>query len=106
MISERYATVNYLFDLENVSGKSDELKFDITIHSDAFISNFTAKIDGELFIGKTKEKEEAKNEYNAAKRKEENAVLITRPYDNIPNVFHFFLLDKNGIHHFCINYLL
>eukprot|EP01084_Bolivina_argentea_P318334 552040_1 len=64
-IEERYATMVYIFDFENESDSkiSQELQFDITIDSDAFISNFIADIDGEIFEGITKEKEEAKQEY-------------------------------------------
>ena len=43
----------------NMNG-SNELKFELTIDSEAFISKFVADIDGQRFIGKTKEKEEAK----------------------------------------------
>ncbi len=45
-------------------------------------------IDGELFIGQTKEKEEtALTEYNEAKEKNENTILISQVDANIPNVF-------------------
>eukprot|EP01084_Bolivina_argentea_P024066 44912_1 len=87
-IKQRYATIVYSFDFENVNeSKSEELKFEITIDANAFISGFMADIDGEIFIGQTKEKQEAKQEYIAAKQKDENAILITQPNSDIPNVF-------------------
>eukprot|EP01084_Bolivina_argentea_P301469 520109_1 len=88
-ITERYAIISYLFDFKNSSeyGISKELKFDITIDPNAFISGFTANIDGEVFTGKTKPKEEAKKEYIEAKETNENAVLIYQTDPNIPNVF-------------------
>eukprot|EP01084_Bolivina_argentea_P093107 167480_1 len=87
-IAERYAYICYELAFENLNEKgSNELRFEITIHPQAFISGFTADIDGELFKGKTKEKKEAKQEYEAAKKKSENAILISQPHENIPNVF-------------------
>ena len=46
-----------------------------------------ADIDGERFMGQTKAKETAKAEYSAAKAKDETAILISKPYDDIENVF-------------------
>ncbi len=48
-----------------------------------FIAGFTADIDGELFIGRTEEKEEAKQEYICAKEKNENVYFIV----SISNIF-------------------
>ena len=87
-ICNRYATTAYSFDFENLNQTgSNELKFEITIDPDAFISKFTADIDGELFIGKTKEKETAAKEYKQAKEKDENTILISQPHKEIANVF-------------------
>ena len=88
-VSDRYATIEYSYNFENKSAGSGsrELKFEITIDPDSFISHFIADIDGEMFYGKTKEKEEAKKEYKEAKEKNENAILISKPYKDIPNVF-------------------
>ena len=47
-IKNRYATSVYSFDFENENGYASELKFDITIDPDAFISKFEANIDGEF----------------------------------------------------------
>eukprot|EP01084_Bolivina_argentea_P197846 338949_1 len=87
-IVERYATVSYLFEFENTNEYgSKELKFEITIDPDAFISSFTADIDGELFIGETKERKAAKKQYIVAKSKDENAILISQVDKDIPNLF-------------------
>ena len=87
-IAERYATTEYSFDFVNdAKRQSKELKFEITIDPEAFISHFVADIDGERFVGRTKAKETAKAEYTAAKAKDETAILISKPFDDIPNVF-------------------
>eukprot|EP01083_Nonionella_stella_P067772 179481_1 len=87
-IKDRYGIITYAFDFENNDGNtSTELKFEITIDPNAFISRFEANIDGILFIGQTKEKQTAAKEYDAAKTKDENAILISQPHAEIPNVF-------------------
>eukprot|EP01084_Bolivina_argentea_P026000 48339_1 len=86
-IKDRYANIAYHFDFENNPYRSNEVCFEITIHPTAFIRKFEAIIDGESFIGKTKEKETASQEYNVAKQNNENAILVSQPYKNIPNVF-------------------
>eukprot|EP01084_Bolivina_argentea_P279730 478246_1 len=87
-IADRYAVIIYSFDFENMNQNgSNELRFELTIDVDAFISKFEAEINGELFISKTKEKESASKEYAEAKEKDENAILISQPYKQIPNVF-------------------
>ena len=87
-IQNRYAVIKYSFDFENKGENgSGELKFEITIDPDAFISQFIANIDGQIFIGQTKEKQTADKEYKAAKQKDENAILISQPHKDIPNVF-------------------
>eukprot|EP01084_Bolivina_argentea_P046621 85849_1 len=86
-ITERYAYITYLFEFINSNNTSQELSFEITIEPDAFVSGFEANIDGQFFIGKVKPKEEAKQEYTIAKQKNENAILVSQPYDNISNIF-------------------
>ena len=87
-IQNRYAEVIYSFEFKNEAlNASNELKFEITIDCNAFISAFTANIDGELFHGETKEKTKAKKEYEKAKAKNDNAILISQPNKDIPNVF-------------------
>eukprot|EP01083_Nonionella_stella_P234299 824828_1 len=87
-IKDRYGIITYAFDFENNDGNtSTELKFEITIDPNAFISQFEANIDGIVFIGETKDKHAAAKEYATAKTKHENAVLICQPHNEIPNVF-------------------
>eukprot|EP01083_Nonionella_stella_P154258 496805_1 len=87
-IKDRYGITTYAFDFENSDGNtSTELRFEITIDPNAFISRFEANIDGVLFIGQTKEKQTAAKEYDAAKTKDENAILISQPHNEIANVF-------------------
>jgi len=87
-IRERYATTEYSFDFENESKcESKELQFELTIDAEALISHFVADIDGERFVGCTKAKETAKAEYTEAKAKDETAILLSKPYEDIANVF-------------------
>ncbi len=74
-ITDRYANIEYCFHFQNLNkSNTEELSLEMTIDPNAFISRFTANIDGELFIGQTKEKEEAKQEYTEAKEKNENGL--------------------------------
>eukprot|EP01084_Bolivina_argentea_P076674 138986_1 len=87
-VKDRYAIVVYQFNFENKNTNgSNQLKFEITIGAEAFISDFEANIDGEIFHGQTKEKKTADKEYKEAQKKDENAVLLSQPYEDIPNVF-------------------
>ena len=86
-IKDRYAISVYSFDFINNNDYASELRFEITIDPDSFISKFEADIDGQLFIGQTKEKETAAKEYKEAKKKKENAILISQPHKDIPNIF-------------------
>eukprot|EP01083_Nonionella_stella_P183356 662376_1 len=88
-ILERYASIGYEFEFENEdeTNGSSELSFELTVDPQAFISGFTAVIDGELFIGETIEKKQAKQEYVTAKQQHENAILICQPFPDITNVF-------------------
>jgi len=48
-----------------------ELIFEMTIDFDGFVSKFVSDIDGNIFFGKVKEKKEAKEEYDDAKKNKE-----------------------------------
>ena len=86
-IKDRYAISIYSFDFKNDNSYASELRFEITIDPDAFISKFKANIDGELFIGQIKEKATASNQYKQAKQKKANTILTSQPHNDIPNVF-------------------
>eukprot|EP01084_Bolivina_argentea_P121292 214939_1 len=87
-INDRYAIIRYRYNFENTNETgSNEIAFEITINPKAFIAKFEADIDGEIFIGRVKQKEIAAKEYNEAKEKNENAILISQPYKDISNVF-------------------
>eukprot|EP01084_Bolivina_argentea_P121291 214937_1 len=87
-INDRYAIIRYRYNFENTNETgSNEIAFEITINPKAFIAKFEADIDGEIFIGRVKQKEIAAKEYNEAKEKHENCVLISQSHKNIPNVF-------------------
>jgi len=90
-VDDRYGSIVYCYEFANRrSGKgSDELSFEFTIDPTAFISGFSADIDGVMFLGKTKEKKKAAVEYQGAVKAAENAILIDTPYaaKGIHNVF-------------------
>ena len=88
-INNRCAIVNYEYNFINICkyDKSQELKFEITINTKAFISNFIADIDGKIHHSETRKKQESLIQYQKAVKENKNAILISRPYPNIPNVF-------------------
>eukprot|EP01084_Bolivina_argentea_P056598 103546_1 len=87
IIEDRYARVTYTFDFENNKQNGpDQLKFDITIDPDAFISSFVAYIDGKVFNGKVKPKGHDTN-YDCDTKSNENGILMTPANPQIPNVF-------------------
>ena len=96
-INNRYAIMCYslIFKGGQWYG-SQSISFEFTINADAFISKFTANIDGIIYESKTKEKVKAQNEYNDAVKNDENAILISQPHDNIPNVFKIDLNIKSS----------
>ncbi len=78
----------------------DTINSNATIHSHAVPSNANwalendcyvcncyenaANINGKIFTGKTKERSTVKTEYNSAKAKNENAILISQKNKKIP----------------------
>eukprot|EP01084_Bolivina_argentea_P269754 458531_1 len=97
-IHDRYATIDYLFQFKNNSTQqgSNELQFEITIDPKSFISQFKTNIDGQIFIGKTKEKQTASHEYTNAKANNQNTILIKQTNSEIPNLFTISTNINNG----------
>ncbi|KAL3853549.1 hypothetical protein ACJMK2_017084 [Sinanodonta woodiana] len=78
----RYASTTVTSTVVNDDFLPRETAFDVSLPDDAFISNFTLKIDGTEYAGVVKEKEEAKRQYDRAKKAGQTAGHIgTRPRD-------------------------
>eukprot|EP01084_Bolivina_argentea_P170632 295678_1 len=86
-IENRYAFITYSFYFTNTnSSQSSDLSYQIQLEPNTFISYFYAKLNGLTFRGETKEKAEAKTEYNNAVESGIDAVLISQDHD--ANVFN------------------
>jgi len=76
-ISSRFANTLVTSVLENKSPRNQEAKFVVQIPETAFISNFSMVVDEKHYIGKVKEKNAARNEYEKAKKKSKNTGLVS-----------------------------
>ena len=76
-ISSRFANTLVTSVLENKSPKNQEAKFVVQIPETAFISNFSMVVNEKHYIGKVKEKNAAKTEYEKAKKKSRNTGLVS-----------------------------
>ena len=76
-ISSRFANTLVTSTLENKSPQNQEAKFVVQIPETAFISNFSMVVNGKHYIGKVKEKNAAKNEYEKAKNESKNTGLVS-----------------------------
>ena len=76
-ISSRFANTLVTSTLENKSPQNQEAKFVVQIPETAFISNFSMVVNGKHYLGKVKEKNAAKNEYEKAKNESKNTGLVS-----------------------------
>ena len=76
-ISSRFANTLVTSTLENKSPENQEAKFIVQIPETAFISNFSMVVNGKHYIGKVKEKNAARNEYEKAKNESRNTGLVS-----------------------------
>ncbi|XP_078365409.1 LOW QUALITY PROTEIN: inter-alpha-trypsin inhibitor heavy chain H4-like [Oculina patagonica] len=76
-ISSRFANTLVTSTLENKSPKKQEAKFVVQLSDTAFISNFSMVVNGKHYIGKVKEKDAAKDEYEKAKNDSRNSGLVS-----------------------------
>uniref|UniRef100_A0A8C1RCP0 Inter-alpha-trypsin inhibitor heavy chain 3b n=1 Tax=Cyprinus carpio TaxID=7962 RepID=A0A8C1RCP0_CYPCA len=63
-VTSRYATTIITSRVTNVLNQSQEVHFEVKIPKDAFISQFRMTIEGKLYDGVVKEKEEAQQQYS------------------------------------------
>uniref|UniRef100_A0A8P4KG41 Inter-alpha-trypsin inhibitor heavy chain H3 n=1 Tax=Dicentrarchus labrax TaxID=13489 RepID=A0A8P4KG41_DICLA len=60
----------------NKANTSQEIFFEMELPKTAFITNFSMEIDGQVYVGKMKEKEKAKKEYEKAVSSGQTAGLV------------------------------
>ncbi|XP_067244926.1 inter-alpha-trypsin inhibitor heavy chain H3-like [Chanodichthys erythropterus] len=76
-ITSRYATTVITSRVKNKLNESQEVRFEVKIPKNAFISQFKMTIDGKIYDGVVKEKEEAQQEYCQAGSRGESAGLVS-----------------------------
>ena len=76
-IFSRFANTLVTSTLENKSPKNQETKFVVQLPETAFISNFSMVVNGKHYIGRVKEKNAAKVEYETAKNKSQTTGLVS-----------------------------
>ncbi|XP_060566448.1 inter-alpha-trypsin inhibitor heavy chain H3-like [Ruditapes philippinarum] len=82
-IQFRFATTLISSRVANPANYSQETLFDVILPEEAFISNFTLEIDGKIYPGIVKDKDEAKKEYEKAKKKGKTTGLVSqKPRDS------------------------
>ncbi|XP_013407760.1 inter-alpha-trypsin inhibitor heavy chain H3 isoform X2 [Lingula anatina] len=72
-IAYRFATTTVVSRLANHALESKEAVFLVQLPESAFISNFSMTIEGKVYDGQVKEKEQAKKEYTKAKSRGQTA---------------------------------
>uniref|UniRef100_A0A7N6FLU8 Inter-alpha-trypsin inhibitor heavy chain 3 n=1 Tax=Anabas testudineus TaxID=64144 RepID=A0A7N6FLU8_ANATE len=76
-VSSRYATTVITSRVANRMNESKEIEFQVRIPKNAFISKFTMFIDGQVYDGVVKAKEEAQQQYTKAVSRGQSAGLVS-----------------------------
>uniref|UniRef100_A0A3Q3LCC2 Uncharacterized protein n=1 Tax=Mastacembelus armatus TaxID=205130 RepID=A0A3Q3LCC2_9TELE len=76
-VTSRYATTIITSRVANRMDESKEIEFQVQIPKNAFISKFRMFIDGQVFDGVVKAKEEAQQQYTAAVSRGQSAGLVS-----------------------------
>ncbi|XP_026203022.1 inter-alpha-trypsin inhibitor heavy chain H4-like [Anabas testudineus] len=76
-VSSRYATTVITSRVANRMNESKEIEFQVRIPKNAFISKFTMFIDGQVYDGVVKAKEEAEQQYTEAVSRGQSAGLVS-----------------------------
>nr|XP_039267967.1 inter-alpha-trypsin inhibitor heavy chain H4-like [Styela clava] len=77
VIQSRFARVTFVSTMENGENFAKEMTFSVRLPKAAFITEFNMVVDGVTFIGKIKEKEAAKKQFEQAKESGNTAGLVT-----------------------------
>ncbi|XP_039529773.1 inter-alpha-trypsin inhibitor heavy chain H3-like isoform X1 [Pimephales promelas] len=75
-VTSRYATTVITSRVANTVNESQEIQFEVKIPKNAFISKFRMSIEGKIYDGVVKEKQEAQQQYSRAVSRGESAGLI------------------------------
>ncbi|XP_062842200.1 inter-alpha-trypsin inhibitor heavy chain H3-like [Trichomycterus rosablanca] len=76
-VTSRYAFTVITSRVANRLNESKEIHFKVKIPKNAFISRFRMTIDGKIYNGVVKEKEEAKQQYSEAVSRGESVVMVS-----------------------------
>ncbi|XP_052465329.1 inter-alpha-trypsin inhibitor heavy chain H3 isoform X1 [Carassius gibelio] len=76
-VTSRYATTVITSRVANLLNQSQEVHFEVKIPKDAFISQFRMTIEGKIYDGVVKGKEEAQQQYNQAVSQGQSAGLVS-----------------------------
>ncbi|XP_060559995.1 inter-alpha-trypsin inhibitor heavy chain H4-like [Ruditapes philippinarum] len=77
-VQYRFATTLVTSRVANPANYTQETVFNVFLPEEAFISNFTLEIDGEIYPGIVKDKGEAKKDYERAKKRGQTAGLVSQ----------------------------
>ncbi|XP_077060063.1 inter-alpha-trypsin inhibitor heavy chain H3-like [Siphateles boraxobius] len=75
-VTSRYVTTVITSRVANTVNESQEIQFEVKIPKNAFISKFRMTIEGKIYDGVVKEKQEAQQQYSRAVSRGESAGLI------------------------------
>ncbi|MEQ2311185.1 hypothetical protein AMECASPLE_017078 [Ameca splendens] len=76
-VTSRYATTIITSRVVNRMNESKEIEFHVQIPKNAFISKFTMLIDGQVYDGVVKTKEQAQQQYTAAVSRGQSAGIVS-----------------------------
>ncbi|KAM6927218.1 inter-alpha-trypsin inhibitor heavy chain H3-like [Xenentodon cancila] len=76
-VNSRYATTVIKSHVVNCAEESKEIEFHVQIPKNAFISNFRMLIDGEVYDGVVKTKEQAQQQYTEAVSRGQSAGIVS-----------------------------
>ncbi|XP_047204521.1 inter-alpha-trypsin inhibitor heavy chain H3-like isoform X2 [Girardinichthys multiradiatus] len=77
IVTSRYATTIITSRVVNRMDESKEIEFHVQIPKNAFISKFTMLIDGQVYDGVVKTKEQAQQQYTAAVSRGQSAGIVS-----------------------------
>uniref|UniRef100_K1PXQ1 Inter-alpha-trypsin inhibitor heavy chain H3 n=1 Tax=Magallana gigas TaxID=29159 RepID=K1PXQ1_MAGGI len=87
----RFATTLVTSKVANPANTSQEVKFDVTLPDEAYISDFKMEIGGRIYPGEINEKAAAQKQYDAAKKKGQSAGQVKQQ----PRKTNSFSVDVN-----------
>lgn len=87
----RFATTLVTSKVANPANTSQEVKFDVTLPDEAYISDFKMEIGGRVYPGEINEKAAAQKQYDAAKKKGQSAGQVKQQ----PRKTNSFSVDVN-----------